>query len=185
MTSRGSSPGPTSLGTSGSTSTGTTPGAWPRNWLKTIWPFAFDNRRNLKLVPPVPGTPEGWVAIKVEYPQIQNLYYADPTHGYAAARMVEWSNLDGGRLKFRTESKALSWAQFPGGAWYVKAWERLHHFDKLDASGKPEAEQQPDHTSVRRVVITPMDPEKFPPGIYDGEKFLDAARKEGATIEAD
>lgn len=61
----------------------------------------------------------------------------------------------------------------------------MHHLDKLDASGKPEAEQQPDHTSVRRVVITPMDPEKFPPGIFDGEKFLDAARKEGAKIEVD
>jgi hypothetical protein len=155
------------------------------DWLRTIWPFAFDNRRNLKLVPPEPGTPEGWVAIKVEYPQIQDLYYADPTHGYAVARMVDWSSHDGGRMKFRTESKALSWARFPGGAWYVTAWEQLHHLDKLDASGKPEAERQPDHTSVRRVVIIPMDPEKFPPGIFDGEKLLDAARKEGAKIEVD
>ena len=158
---------------------------FPPDWLRTIWPFAFDNRQDLQLVPPEPGTPEGWVAIKVEYPEIQNLYYADPAHGYAVARMVEWSSHDGGRMKFRTESKALRWAQLSGGAWYVTAWERLHHLDKLDASGKPEAEQQPDHTSVRRVVITPMDPEKFPPGIFDGEKFLDAARKEGAQIKVD
>jgi hypothetical protein len=61
------------------------------DWLRTIWPFAFDNRRNLKLVPPEPGTPEGWVAIKVEYPQIQYLYYADratatPWPGWSSGR---------------------------------------------------------------------------------------------------
>ena len=160
-------------------------GSLAPDWLRAIWPFAFDNRRNLKLVPPEPGTPEGWVAIKVEYPEIQELYYADRANGYAVARMVEWSSLDGGRKTFRTESKALRWAQLPEGTWYVTAWERLHHLDKLDASGKPEAEQQPDHTSVRRVVISPMDPEKFPPGFFDGEEFLDAARKEGATIKVD
>ena len=91
------------------------------DWLQMIWPFAFENRRNLSLVPPEPGTPEGWVAIKVEYPQIQNLYYAEPAHGYAVARMVEWSSLERGRTRFRTESKALRWAQLPGGAWYVTA----------------------------------------------------------------
>jgi RNA polymerase sigma factor (sigma-70 family) len=160
-------------------------GSLAPDWLRTIWPSAFDNRRNLKLVPPEPGTPEGWLAIRVEYPQIQYLYDVDRAHGYAVARMVEWSTHDGGRKKFRTESKALRWAQLPGGAWYATAWERLHHLDKLDASGRPEAEQQPDHTSVGRVVITPMDPEKFPPGLFDGEGFLDAARKEGAKIEVD
>ncbi len=158
---------------------------FPPDWLRTIWPFAFDNRQDLQLVPAEPGTPKGWVAIKVEYPEIQNLYYADPAHGYAVARMVESSIQNGGRLKFRTESKALHWAQLPGGVWYVKTWERLHHLDKLDAAGKPEAAQQPDHTTFRRVVITPMDPETFPPGIFDGEKFLDAARKEGAQIKVD
>jgi hypothetical protein len=160
-------------------------GSLPPDWLRTIWPFALDNRRNLKVVPPEPGTPEGRVAIKVEYPQIQYLYEADGARGYAVARMVEWSSLDGGRMKFRTESKALRWAQLPGGAWYVTAWERLHHLDKLDASGKPDAEQQPDSTTVRRVIITPMDPEKFPPRIFDGGAFLDAARKEGARIQVD
>jgi hypothetical protein len=99
--------------------------------------------------------------------------------------MVEWSSHEGGRMKFRTDSKALRWAQLPGGAWYVTAWEQLHHLDKFDASGKPDAKQQPDHTTVRRVIITPMDPEKFPPGIFDGERFLDAARKKGAKIEVD
>ena len=155
------------------------------DWLRAIWPFAFDNRRNLKLVPPEPGTPEGWVAIKVEYPEIQYRYEADRAHGYAVARMVEWSSLEGGRMKFRTESKALRWAQLPGGAWYVTAWERLLHLDELDATGKPKAEQQPDRTSVRRVIITPLNPTKFPPGILDGEKFLDAAREEGAKIQVD
>ena len=81
-------------------------------------------------------------------------------------------------MTFRTESKALRWSQLPGGAWYVTAWEQLHHLDKLDTSGKPVVSPQPDHTSIRRVVITPMAPEKFPPGIFDGTKFLEAARKE-------
>lgn len=76
-------------------------------------------------------------------------------------------------------------AQLPGGTWYVTAWERLHHLDKLDASGKADAKQQPDDTTMRRVINTPMDPEKFPPGIFDGGRFLDAARKERARIEVD
>ncbi len=152
--------------------------------LEAIWPFAFDNRRHLTLVPPEPGTPAGWVAIKVEYPQIRNLYYADPAHDYAVARMVEWSEVDGGKMKFRTESKALRWAQLPGGAWYVSAWERRQHLDKVNASGKAAA-AQPDSTFVRRVVITPMDSDRFPPGIFDGEKLLESARKEGAKIEVD
>ena len=99
-------------------------------------------------------------------------------------RKVEWSDLDGGKMKFRTESKALRWAQLPGGAWYVSAWEQRQHLDKVDASGKAAA-AQPDSTSVRRVVITPMDPGQFPPGIFDGEKLLESARKEGAEIRVD
>ena len=87
-------------------------------------------------------------------------------------------------MKFRTESKALRWKQLPGGMWYVSAWERLHHLVRVDASGKAEA-AQPDQTSVRRVEITPMEPERFPPGIFDGERLLESARKEGAKIEVD
>lgn len=68
---------------------------------------------------------------------------------------------------------------------YVTAWKRLHHRDEFDASGKPKAGQPPDAASVRRVIITPMDPARFPQGIFDGEKFLDAARKEGAKILVD
>ena len=151
--------------------------------IEATWAFAFDNRRNLTLVPPEPGTPPGWVAIRVDYGEIRNLYYADPAHDFAVARMVEWS--DSGQMKFRTESKALRWKQLPGGTWYVSAWEVLHHLDQFDAQGKLKAEQQPDSTSIQRVAITPMDPEKFPPGIFDGEKLLEAARKEGATIKVD
>ncbi len=165
MTSRGLSPRPTNRRTSGSTSMVMSSATFPPDWLRAIWPFAFDNRQNLQLVPPEPGTPKGWVAIKVEYPQIQNLYYADPAHGYAVARIVEWSSHNNGRMKFRTELKALHWAQLPGGGWYVKTWERLNHLDKFDAAGKPEAVQQPDYTTFRRIAITPMDPDKFPPGI--------------------
>jgi hypothetical protein len=61
----------------------------------------------------------------------------------------------------------------------------LHHLDKLDPAGQPEGTQQPDHTAFRRVVITAMAPEIFPPGILEGEMLLDAARKEGATIRVD
>ena len=153
--------------------------------IRETWGYAFDNRRNLEVVPAEPGTPEGWVAIRVEYPDIRELYYADPEHDYAVARLVEWSDQDGGRLKFRTESKAVRWARLPGGTWYVTEWARLHHLDRFDASGEPAAEQQPDYTTAARVVITPMDPEAFPAGIFDGERFLDAAREEGATIEVD
>lgn len=153
--------------------------------IRETWGYAFDNRRNLEVVPAEPGTPEGWVAIRVEYPEIRELYYADPEHDYAVARMVEWSDQDGGRLKFRTGSRAVRWARLPGGTWYVTEWERLHHLDQFDATGAPAAEQQSDYTRAARVVLTPMDPEAFPAGIFDGERFLDAAREEGATIEVD
>ncbi|QEH32587.1 ECF RNA polymerase sigma factor SigE [Aquisphaera giovannonii] len=153
--------------------------------IQETWGYAFDNRRNIEVVPAEPGTPQGRVTIKVEYPQIRRLYEADPEHGYAVARKVEWSGLDGARMRFRTDSKAVRWAQLPGGIWYASEWTQLHHLDRFDASGKPEAEQQADSTRTRRVVITPMDPERFPPDIFDGQKFLDAARKEGAKIQVD
>jgi hypothetical protein len=150
--------------------------------LQEIWPFAFDNRRKLALVPPGPDTPAGRVAIGVDYGEIRKLYEADPTHDFAIARMVEWSG--GGELRFRTESTAIRWKQLPGGAWYVSAWEKRVHLDRIDAAGKAEA-AQPDQTSVRRVEITPMEPERFPPGIFDGERLLESARKEGAEIRVD
>jgi hypothetical protein len=151
---------------------------------KEIWAFAFDNRRNLKLVTPEPGTPPAWVAIELDRGQSRALYYADPAHDYAVARTVQWSGHDGGKMKFRTESKALRWKQLPGGTWYVSAWERRQHLDRVDASGKA-APAQPDSTWFRRVEITPMDPDRFPPGIFDGEALLESARKEGAKIEVD
>jgi hypothetical protein len=151
--------------------------------LKATWAFAFDNRRNLKLVPPEPGTPPGWLAIRVDYPQIRNLYYVDPARDFAVVRMVEWSDHNG-KMTFRTESKALRWKQLPGGVWYVSAWEQLHHMERADASGKL-MQGQPDSTSIRRIDITPMEPDKFPPGIFDGEKLLESARKEGAEIKVD
>jgi hypothetical protein len=81
----------------------------------------------------------------------------------------------------------VRWEQLPGGVWYVSEWERLDHLDQFDDSGqrKPEAEQQADSTSTHHVVISPMDPDAFPAGIFDGGKFLDAARKEGARIDVD
>jgi RNA polymerase sigma factor (sigma-70 family) len=154
-------------------------------WLQEIWPFLFEDLQKLKLVPSAPGTSRGWLGMKFEEREFQRLYEADPAHGYAVARKVEWSSQDGGRTRCRTESKALRWAQLPGGAWYVTAWEQLHHCDEFDESGKPKAEPSPDDTWVRRVNITPMDPGKFPPRIFDGEKFLEAARKEGAKILVD
>jgi hypothetical protein len=155
--------------------------------IEETWGFAFDNRRNLKLVPAEPGIPEGWLPIQVEYPQIRELYYADPEHDYAVARKVEWSGLDGAPMRFRAESRAMRWEQLPGGAWYVSEWERLDHLDQFDDAGqrKPEAEQQADSTSTHHVVITPMDPEAFPAGIFDGGKLLDSARAEGARIDVD
>ncbi|MGC8638677.1 MAG: hypothetical protein ACP5XB_02225 [Isosphaeraceae bacterium] len=163
-------------------------GTVPPEWVRTIWPFAFDGSQYVKLVPPEPGTPKGWVAIKLEYPRElsrdQRLYYADPAHGYAVSQVINWESEKGALRKYRTES-ALRWAQLPGGAWYVTAWEWLDHIDKFGASCKPEAKQQRDHTTFRRVAITPMPPDKFPPGLFDGEKLLEAARKEGAKIQVD
>ena len=163
-------------------------GTFPPDWLRMIWPFAFDGPQYVKLVPPEPGTPKGWVAIKLEYPREhprgQRLYYADPAHGYAVARVINWESEHGALRKHRTES-ALRWAQLPGGVWYVTAWEWLDHIDKFDATGKPVAKQQRDLKDFRRIAITPMAPEKFPPGLFDAEKFLDAARKEGAKIQVD
>ncbi|WP_165219876.1 RNA polymerase sigma factor [Aquisphaera insulae] len=151
--------------------------------IEATWEFAFDNRRFMKIVPAEPGTPRGCVTIQVDYPQTRRLYDVDPEHGHAVARKVAWSG--DGRLKFRTDSKAVRWAQLPGGAWYVSEWQQLHHLDRFDAAGKPEPQQQPDFTTIRRVVITPMTPDQFPAGIFDGQQFLDEARKEGATIQVD
>ena len=41
----------------------------------------------------------------------------------------------------------------------------------------------PPPSAVLMKLFTPMEPDRFPPGTFDGEKLLESARKEGAKMK--
>ncbi len=59
----------------------------------------------------------------------------------------------------------------------MAAWERREQF-----RADPDRPLSTEPRSTLRT-ITPLDPDQFPPDIYDGDKFLARARQQGAMIE--
>jgi hypothetical protein len=147
------------------------------------WPVVGCNRRYLTLAQAEPDTPAGMVVIKfhqIEPSEFRTLYTLDPAHDFIAVRQLEWSK--SGDRWHKTDKRALRFKLLPGGSWYVSAWEEETVFD-----AKPDrpADKNEANVEIQRVEITPLKPDEFPKDIFNGEKLLESARKEGATIEVD
>jgi hypothetical protein len=132
------------------------------------WPFTKWDRTKIKVVDPEPGTPAGQVVLQMEARGKRQRWYCDPGRDFIAARRVESYQKDGA-WTVTEESRAVKWKPLPGGTWYVAEWEV----------------RQGENAWTRRVEVTPLAPDGFPPDVFDTGKLLDAFRKAGAKVVVD
>jgi hypothetical protein len=153
--------------------------------LDEFWRVAgWRPRGEISAVPPRPDTPPGCLVIRTDSDDRRNEFTIDPARDFLTVRRLEWSKDDG--KWYRNDRRAVRFRRLPGGSWYVAAWERRQPIglaeDQLDA--RPE-DKQGGRLDIRRLEITPLEPDQFPKDLFDGDKFMEAAKKAGAVIEAD
>ena len=146
------------------------------------WPLLQWNRRYVTPAQPEADTPAGMIVIKVHQPnpEFRCVFTLDPKHDFIAVRQVEWSNH--GDKWHKSDKRALRFKQLPGGSWYVPAWEERAQFGGTPDQSDDQSASQPD---IQRVDITLLKPDGFPKEIFNGDKFVESARKDGAVIEVD
>jgi RNA polymerase sigma factor (sigma-70 family) len=156
----------------------------PPRPIQDLWPF-LQSGRFLKIVQSKPGTPERQIALTAEYDTIRFLWHCDPDHDFIAVRQADWDKRDG-KWVLNTDWNAARFKELPGGQKYVSAWTGSRHvrIRGVDRAGKP-VDSEEDQRVTRRLDITPLISDQFPTGIFDGDKLLEAARKEGAKIIVD
>jgi RNA polymerase sigma factor (sigma-70 family) len=146
------------------------------------WPLLEWDRRYATPAPPEADTPAGMVVIKVHQPNpdFRCVFTLDPAHDFIAVRQVEWSK--NGDQWHLSDKRAVRFKQLPGGSWYVAAWEKMAGF-----GGNPDqpANRGEIRSSTQLIDVTPIAPDRFPNEIFNGEKFLEDARKGGAMIQVD
>jgi RNA polymerase sigma factor (sigma-70 family) len=149
-----------------------------------LWPF-LQTGSYLKVVPAEPGTPPRLVALAAEYDTIRFLWHCDPDHDFIAVRQVDWSKL-GDKWVLNEDWNAARFRELPSGLKYVSAWTGRRHarVHGIDAAGKP-VDREEDGAVTKRLNITPLSTDEFPAGIFDGNKLLETAREEHATIKVD
>jgi hypothetical protein len=130
------------------------------------WPFTAWGRAQVKVVDPEPGTPAGQVVLQMEVQGMRQRWYCDPARDFIAVRRVESHRKDGA-WKVSEDTRAVRWKPLPGGTWYVAEW------DVRDGAGR---------TWTRRVEVTPLAPDGFPPDVFDSGKLLESFKKAGAKI---
>ncbi len=130
------------------------------------WPFIAWGRAQVKVVDPEPGTPAGQVVLEMEVQWMRQRWYCDPARDFIAVRRVESHRKDGA-WTVSEDSRAVKWKPLPGGTWYVSEWEIR------DGGG---------NAWTRRVEVTPLAPDGFPPDVFDGGKLLESFKKAGAKI---
>jgi hypothetical protein len=150
-----------------------------------LWPFFWSNRQYMTIIPPPGDTPKGQIVIQSDQPYFRFLWYCDPSRDFIAVRRRQWRK-ENGKLGDEEDVRAVRWKTLPGGLQVVTAWETRHlqRGQQVAASGKIEPYSEP-AVDIRRVALTPLKPEDFPSKIFDGEAFLDAAKKAGAEIKTD
>ena len=148
------------------------------------WPVIGWNRREFAATAPRPDTPPGCLVIRTEREDLHNEFTVDPARDYIAIRQVEWDRWQGDKWE-RTERRAVRWKRLPGGSWYVAAWEQRRQvgLPRADIDAKPDSKE--DDLEIHRLDVTPLEPGQFPRDIFDGARFLEAAKKAGAVIETD
>lgn len=152
--------------------------------LESQWEFADWNWTELATGKSTEAAPAGQILVHAERGDLKNDWFVDPARDYTVARRVEY-RLNGNKWE-KSETQAVKWEQLPDGPWYVSAWEtrRRGLVTSADGNGK-QTQQEEEITDRVRLVITPLRPEDFPAGIFNGDKFLDAAKSAGAQIRVD
>jgi hypothetical protein len=132
------------------------------------WPFIHWDRTKTKVVDPEPGTPAGQIVLEMETHGMRQRWYCDPAHDFIAVRQVELHQ-ENGAWKVTEDARATKWKPLPGGTWYASTWEV----------------RQGENVWTRRIEITPLAPDGFPPHLFDTTRLLDGFRKAGAKIVVD
>ena len=127
-----------------------------------------------QVLAPSSEAPPGTIGIRIERGDIREDFHVDPTHDFICIRKTYWEKHAEGWYR-RWETTLSGLAQLPTGQWIATK--------KLDYRGRdPDRNIRPsEHTY--QIDITPLAPDEFPPGIFDGEKLLEEARENGYRIE--
>jgi hypothetical protein len=152
--------------------------------LESQWEFADWNWTELATGKSSEAAPPGQMLVHAERVDLKNDWFVDPARDYTVARHVEY-RLNDGKWEKR-ETRAVKWEHLPDGPWYVSAWEtrRRGLVTGIDKDGK-RTQQEEEIIDCVRLLITPLRPEDLPAGIFDGDKFLDAAKAAGAQLRVD
>ncbi len=152
--------------------------------LENQWPYASWGFSRLSLPPAEPDTPPGQIVIKYEQPDFRQLFYCDPDRDFIAVKQAEWWKREG-KWGSKDETRAAEFKQLTNGSWYVTRWDHswLGKVTRVVPGGlKTSEEEATDH---RFITITPLPRDQFPKEIFNGDAFVESARKRGAKIEVD
>ena len=148
------------------------------------WPAAHWNRSEVSAIPPLADTPPGCLTIRTGSGDFRDEFTIDPARDFIAVRHLEWQK-NAGKWD-RNDRRAVRFKQLASGAWYVTAWELRRRTGLAEAEMVPKPDDKDGgELHTQRNEISPVKPGEFPKDIFDGAKFIEAAKKAGAVIKAD
>ncbi len=100
-------------------------------------------------------------------------YYISPIHDYICVKQTWWK-LEGNGVRKLTESTLADFRQLPNGRWWAARQT------KLDFANPGITDRQ----SYLIDIIT-LEPNQFPPAVFDGAKLLEEAKRANARIIAE
>lgn len=123
-------------------------------------------------VPPDVGIP-GVILLRGGAGNTRQDYYIDPQKDHICVRLVRWDLREGAWEKNR-DYEFSDLAQLPGGHWYPRRKRMLDH-GGLNRGKAPREVAW--NLNVKVLAV-----DEFPPDIFDAEKFVAEAKKQGAKI---
>lgn len=152
--------------------------------IENQWHFAHWNWTELATGTSAEIAPAGQILVHAERGDLKNDWFVDPLRDYTVARHLE-SRLVDSEWRVR-ETRAVQWEHLPDGPWYVSAWETRRRAMVQRGDGKGGTVRQEEEViDLDRVVLTRLANEDFPTDIFNGDKFLEAAKAAGAQIRVD
>lgn len=152
--------------------------------MEADWPAAHWNRSEVSAIPPLADTPPGCLTIRTASGDFRDEFTIDPARDFIAVRHLEWQK-NAGKWD-RNDRRAVRFKQLASGAWYVTAWELRRQRSLAEAEMVPKPDDKDrGELYTQRIEITPLRPGEFPKDIFDGARFIEAAKKAGAVIKAD